>query len=104
MAGAGLLDAYTLDLSGPRLGRTQDGGDPTVETRAATIDEMSHELLNKGSLYDWFARQFWRLRYAGTHMLVRHRIIQQLDYVQKCIVADQVPKPKLRATQGATRL
>eukprot|EP00972_Heterocapsa_arctica_P051687 7605147-Heterocapsa_arctica.AAC.1 len=63
---------------------------------------MSIELLNKGSLYDWFARQFWRLRYAGSHLLVRHRIIQQLDYVKKCIDVDKVPKPKLRATHGDT--
>eukprot|EP00972_Heterocapsa_arctica_P095414 14071200-Heterocapsa_arctica.AAC.1 len=73
MAGASLDVVYTADLSGHRLGRTQDGGDPTLKTRADTIDEMSLELLNKGSLYDWFRRQFWRLRYAGSHLLVRHR-------------------------------
>eukprot|EP00972_Heterocapsa_arctica_P013259 1948368-Heterocapsa_arctica.AAC.1 len=68
------------------------------------MEEMTHELLTKGSLYDWFVRQVWRLRYVGTGIIVRYRIIQQLDYVQKCIEPDKVPKPTIRASQGATRL
>eukprot|EP00972_Heterocapsa_arctica_P095244 14046337-Heterocapsa_arctica.AAC.1 len=63
---------------------------------------MSVELLHSGSLYDWFARQFWRLRYAGSHLLVRYRVIQELDYVKKCLDVDKVPKPKIRATAGDT--
>eukprot|EP00972_Heterocapsa_arctica_P016916 2496811-Heterocapsa_arctica.AAC.1 len=74
MAGADQLGVYAETLSGPRLGRAADGGNPTLDTRMLTIDEMEHELLQKGSVLNWFIRQFWRLRYAGTRMMVRHRL------------------------------
>eukprot|EP00972_Heterocapsa_arctica_P094928 13998872-Heterocapsa_arctica.AAC.1 len=85
MAGAGLAEVYMPDLSGNRLGRTEPGGDPTEAERVKDIDEMSVELLNSGSLYIWFARQFWRLRYAGSHLFVRFRVTQELDFVKKCL-------------------
>eukprot|EP00972_Heterocapsa_arctica_P091221 13460932-Heterocapsa_arctica.AAC.1 len=65
---------------------------------------MTNELQTNGSLYDWFVRQFWRLRYVGTGIIVRHRIIQQLGYVQKCIEPDRIPKPAIRAAKGPVKL
>eukprot|EP00972_Heterocapsa_arctica_P035749 5259338-Heterocapsa_arctica.AAC.1 len=59
------------DLSGHRLGRS--GGDPTEIERVTAIDEMSVELLKSGSLYVWFALQFWGLRFAATNLFVRVR-------------------------------
>eukprot|EP00972_Heterocapsa_arctica_P098637 14556746-Heterocapsa_arctica.AAC.1 len=102
MAGAGLAEVYIPDLSGNRLGRTEQGGDPTSVERAKTIDEMSVELLHSGSLYVWFARQFWRLRYAGSHLLVRFRVTQELAFIKKCLDVDKVTKPRARTTADGT--
>eukprot|EP00972_Heterocapsa_arctica_P069773 10308375-Heterocapsa_arctica.AAC.1 len=53
MAGAGLPGADQPDFSdGPRLGRTGDGANPTLDTRTTMIEEMDVELQKKGSLYD----------------------------------------------------
>eukprot|EP00972_Heterocapsa_arctica_P064728 9551212-Heterocapsa_arctica.AAC.1 len=96
MAGAGQPGVYTETLSGPRLGRAADGGNPSLENMMLTIDEMEHELLKTVSVLNWFTRQFWRLRYAGTHVLVRHRLLQQLDHVQQCLDVKKLPVPVLR--------
>eukprot|EP00972_Heterocapsa_arctica_P062690 9246834-Heterocapsa_arctica.AAC.1 len=54
---------------------------------------MEHELLKSGSVLGWFGRQFLRLRYAGSQMLVRHRLIQQLDHVRQCMNVNLLPAP-----------
>eukprot|EP00972_Heterocapsa_arctica_P017454 2578731-Heterocapsa_arctica.AAC.1 len=99
MAGAGLHEAYNENITGPRLGRAADGGNPSAETRASTIDEMGRELLMSGSVLAWFVKQFWRLRYAGSSLLIRHRLVQQLDHVKQCLNVDLLPVP-VRPAQG----
>eukprot|EP00972_Heterocapsa_arctica_P034925 5141017-Heterocapsa_arctica.AAC.1 len=56
---------------GPRLGRA--GVEPTEDERLEAVNEMTVELQKGGSLYAWFALQFWRLRFATTNLLVNVR-------------------------------
>eukprot|EP00972_Heterocapsa_arctica_P059605 8790685-Heterocapsa_arctica.AAC.1 len=91
MAGAGLHEVYHETITGPRLGRAADGGNPSADTRASTIYEMQRELLASGSVLAWFVKQFWRLRYAETSLIVRHRLVQQLDHIQQCLDPAMLP-------------
>eukprot|EP00972_Heterocapsa_arctica_P014210 2091850-Heterocapsa_arctica.AAC.1 len=63
MAGAG--------PAGPRLGRS--GVELKEEERLDIVDEMTVQLEKHGSIYSWFALQFWRLRFATTNLLVNAR-------------------------------
>eukprot|EP00972_Heterocapsa_arctica_P017841 2635928-Heterocapsa_arctica.AAC.1 len=63
---------------------------------------MSVELHKSGSLYVWFASQFWRLRFAATNLFVRVRVTQQLEFLKKCLDVDRIPKPKARSTPAGT--
>eukprot|EP00972_Heterocapsa_arctica_P057682 8508497-Heterocapsa_arctica.AAC.1 len=84
MAGAG--------PPGPRLGRP--GAVPTEDERLEVVNEMTVELQKCGSVYSWFALQFWRLRFATSNLLVNVRVSTQVEFIKKCIDVELIPKPR----------
>eukprot|EP00972_Heterocapsa_arctica_P113389 16436880-Heterocapsa_arctica.AAC.1 len=64
---------------------------------------MTVELQKSGSLYVWFALQFWRLRYATTNLLVNVRVSKQVEFIKKCIDVDTIPGPRPKTTPDGTK-
>eukprot|EP00972_Heterocapsa_arctica_P080333 11839699-Heterocapsa_arctica.AAC.1 len=75
----------------------------TENEREKIIEEMTKEMQVRGSVYSWYERQFWQLRFAAANMTGRIRLDLQHAALKSSVMQDKLTAPDRRTVPEGTK-